>query len=115
MAEIWMWPRAIVVDHYDGDTFYCDIDMGMGIIKKKQSIRMFGINAPELKPLQLGAKEALAKLKELLPLGEVVSLSSVGYDKYGGRVDAIVTRVRDNLEVNEAMVASGLVVKKDYS
>jgi len=114
MAEIWEWPRGTVIDHYDGDTFYCDIDMGMGIIKKRQSIRVAGINAPEMKPLQPGAKEALAKLKELLPVGEKIALASVGYDKYGGRVDAIITRTKDGLVINDAMVESGLVEKKDY-
>ena len=115
MKEIWEWPRAIVVDHYDGDTLYCDVDMGLGIIRKRQSIRLAGLNAPELKPLQPGAREALALLKEHLPLGEKVSLSSVGYDKYGGRVDAIIERTRDKLNVNKAMLDSGLVEKRDYT
>ncbi len=115
MSDIWEWPRAIVVDHYDGDTLYCDVDLGMQIVKKRCSIRLIGINAPEMRPLQVGAKEALAELKLLLPLGEKISLASVNYDKYGGRVDAIVTRSRDSLNINEAMIASGLVEKRDYS
>lgn len=115
MSDIWAWPRATVVDHYDGDTVYCDIDLGMQLIKKRCSVRLIGINAPEMRPLQPGAKEALAELKLLLPVGEKVSLASVYYDKYGGRVDAIVTRAKDLLNINDAMVATGLVVKRDYS
>lgn len=38
-----------ITEVYDGDTVTCDIDIGFGIIMKKQKIRLYGINAPEMK------------------------------------------------------------------
>jgi endonuclease YncB( thermonuclease family) len=113
VTETWDWPRATVVDHYDGDTFYADIDLGLELIRRRLPVRLAGIDTPELRPLQAGAKEALAYLKSLIPLGSKVLLSSVGYDKYGPRIDAIVSRP-DGLNVNETMVTAGHAVHKDY-
>lgn len=40
---------AKVVSIYDGDTVRCDIDLGFGIIMRKQKIRLFGVNTPEIR------------------------------------------------------------------
>lgn len=114
MTETWGWPRATVVDHYDGDTFYADIDLGMELTRKRIPVRLAGIDTPELRPLQPGAKEAKAYLVELIPVGTPVTLASVGYDKYAPRVDAITTRSRDGLNVNEKMVEAGHAIRKNF-
>lgn len=113
MRETWQWARATVVDHYDGDTLYADIDLGMELTRQRMPVRLAGIDTPELRPLQPGAKEAKAFLVSLLPVGTLVALSSVGYDKYGPRVDAIVTRSSDGLNVNDEMIRTGFA--KPYS
>lgn len=41
--------NAFVTKCYDGDTITCDIDVGFGITLKKQKIRLFGINTPEVR------------------------------------------------------------------
>lgn len=41
--------KAIVTKVYDGDTITVDIDLGFGIWTKKQTIRLFGINTPEVR------------------------------------------------------------------
>ena len=41
--------RAFVTKVYDGDTITVDIDLGFGVQLKKQSIRLSGINAPEVR------------------------------------------------------------------
>lgn len=41
--------KATVVKVYDGDTITVDFDLGFGIILKKQTIRLFGINTPEVR------------------------------------------------------------------
>lgn len=43
--------KAHVVSVYDGDTITVDIDLGFDTILKNQKIRLYGINAPELKGL----------------------------------------------------------------
>ena len=41
--------KATVIKVYDGDTLTVDFDLGFGIILKKQTIRLFGINTPEVR------------------------------------------------------------------
>ena len=41
--------NAHVTKVYDGDTITVDIDLGLGVWLKGQKIRLFGINAPELR------------------------------------------------------------------
>ena len=41
--------RALVTYVYDGDTCTCDIDLGFGLSIRKQKIRLYGIDTPELR------------------------------------------------------------------
>lgn len=41
--------RARITSGYDGDTFRADIDLGFGFWAVDQPIRVYGINAPEIK------------------------------------------------------------------
>jgi micrococcal nuclease len=41
--------RAHVVSVYDGDTITVDMDLGLGISKRRQVIRLWKINAPEVR------------------------------------------------------------------
>jgi micrococcal nuclease len=41
--------RAQVVSVYDGDTIRADLNLGLGIVKKNQPLRLFGINTPEVR------------------------------------------------------------------
>jgi len=41
--------RAKVVSVYDGDTCRVDIDLGLGVWKKSETLRLNRINAPELR------------------------------------------------------------------
>ena len=41
--------RAFVTKVYDGDTVTVDIYCGFGIVLKKQTIRLVGINTPEVR------------------------------------------------------------------
>lgn len=65
--------RAIVTKIYDGDTITVDLDLGFGIWKKKQSLRLGRINAAELRgeERELGLK-VRDTLREWLPLGSEV-------------------------------------------
>lgn len=40
---------AMVVSAYDGDTIRADIDLGFGIVMQNQSIRLLGIDTPEVR------------------------------------------------------------------
>ena len=64
----------------DGDTVEVDIDLGFGVWLKKQKVRIYNIDAPEMrskdeeeKLFGLAAKE---KLEELLSLSDDITLRS---------------------------------------
>jgi endonuclease YncB( thermonuclease family) len=87
--------RGIVRDWHDGDTCHLDLDLGFGFAllaynpitgKPIISCRSFGINAPELKSGTAG-HEALVFANEIAPAGTLVTVTSHGWDKYGGRFD----------------------------
>lgn len=40
---------ATVLSVYDGDTIRVDIDLGFGIVMQNQSIRLLGMNTPEVR------------------------------------------------------------------
>ena len=70
----------------DGDTFRCDIDKHTPIAGKNISIRLRGINTPELKSkapeLRKSAYEEKERLERLLTSAKVIELRNLGRDKY---------------------------------
>jgi len=53
--------RAFVTAVYDGDTLTVDIDLGFGVVLKKQKLRLKGIDTPELRG---GTEETKALARE---------------------------------------------------
>lgn len=105
----WVY-QAIVTKVYDGDTITVDLDMGLRVWQKEIDVRLFGINAPELK----GAthdKGILSRdaLRALLPIGSKVTVMSHAYEKYGRLLATVVTT--DDITVNKWMVDHGFAVK----
>jgi len=116
--------QATIVVLHDGDTIDVsivlwkarlrakgDIDLGFnvhrspaGIILERQSVRLYGCNAPEL--ATPAGKAALAFLETVLKVGDVVTLLSHGWDKYGGRIDGAVT-LPDGRDLTQVMIAAG--------
>lgn len=100
--------KATVVSVYDGDTFHAIIDQGLGITNgfpKGILVRLNGCNARELsdKP---GGPAARDNLAAMLPAGTVVTMRSVSWDKYGGRVDAQV-ELPDGRDLVSVLVEEG--------
>lgn len=46
--DLYMY-QAVIVKVYDGDTVRADIDLGFGTILKNQALRLWGIDAPEVR------------------------------------------------------------------
>lgn len=98
----------------DGDTVDVDIDLGFGMVYKKQRVRMMGIDTPESrtrdKDEKVRGKMASAYLKEAVDNGDTVVLRTKLSDSRGkfGRVLASV--VVDNVDINEAMIENHLAV-----
>jgi endonuclease YncB( thermonuclease family) len=115
--------KATVVEIHDGDTFDVDIvlvakqaalksdrDLGFnvhrqpeGVVLENQSVRLYGCNAAELSTP--AGKTALAFLQTVLHVGDVVTVLSYGWDKYGGRIDGAVT-LADGRDLTAVMVAA---------
>jgi len=55
--------KAFVTKVYDGNTITCDISLGFNMILKDQKLRLYGINAPEVKG---SSKEIGLKVRDLL-------------------------------------------------
>jgi len=93
---------ATAVRVVDGDTLVLDIDLGFGVWRHQQVIRLIGCNAIEVK--EPGGEEARANLASLLPAGTEVTVTSVKVDKFGPRYDAAVT-LADGRDLVSVLVA----------
>ena len=85
----------------DGDTIVVNIDLGFNIWKKA-TLRLYGINAPEIKGTE---KELGLKSKEyvssLIPINSYVKLECLGKDKYGRWLANIY---KDELFINQHLI-----------
>lgn len=114
MAAYGPYPVRTVEVH-DGDTIYFDIDLGFGHFilshdfqgKPWLACRVHGINAPELRTR--AGKQALVYAQTLLKPGDLCSVLSYGWDKYGGRFDGEVT-LPDGRDFGTVMIETGHAV-----
>ena len=104
---------ATVTKAYDGDTITLTIDLGMGI-SMTERVRLYGINAPELRGSErvdgLKSRDALRKLI----LNKEVRLETLKNDKKGkyGRLIGII--YVGDINVNKWMVKNNYAVEKYY-
>jgi endonuclease YncB( thermonuclease family) len=100
--------NASVVTVVDGDTLEVNAQVWVGIVVATR-VRIRGIDTPELysRCVQEKAMAEAARLKLAALAGDVVRLSNVANDKYGGRVDADVTTPA-GVSLAAAMLATGL-------
>jgi len=99
---------AEVVRIIDGDKFQARVQVWPGL-SVDAKVRLRGIDAPELHircaDEYAKAQAARAALETMLAAGGV-TISRVGIDKYGGRVDAAVA-TRDTADVSAALLNGG--------
>ncbi len=107
---------------YDGDTITIDIDLGFNFKHQDQKLRLYGINAPEMKTGSARSKVRGAKSRDYVRaaiLGKEVlvqffknpSSDSAKQEKYG-RYLAVIYYTVDGVQrkLNEEMVTLGLAV-----
>jgi endonuclease YncB( thermonuclease family) len=99
---------AEVVRIVDGDTFQARVQVWPGL-SVDTKVRLRGVDAPELHARcadeYAKAQAARAALETMLAAGGA-TISRVGIDKYGGRVDASVA-TRDTADVFAALLNGG--------
>lgn len=111
--------RAIVESVYDGDTFRANVDLGLDIWQMKQSFRLYGINAPEVRGVDSDiGKRSRDWLRSKLAIGSKVIIvtrkerknqNQDSKEKYG-RYLAEVYLEDEVLSLNEQMVNLGYAV-----
>jgi endonuclease YncB( thermonuclease family) len=88
VPEIYGPYRGVVDLAHDGDTVNIRLDLGFDITVYSR-VRVKGINAPELSTD--AGKRARDFAQSVLPPGTEVYVSSYGWDKYGGRIDGVIS------------------------
>ena len=98
--------KVYVTRIVDGDTVDVDIDLGFGMIYKKQRVRMMGIDTPESRTRDLEekfyGKASKAHLKKILN-GQDVQLVSHDKGKFG-RILGELYVGNSNFSVNQQMI-----------
>ena len=109
--------RAVVQSVYDGDTCTVDIDLGLNVWVRKEKLRLYGINAPEMRGAE---KEAGKKSRDFLRQqidGKEIFIQTIK-DKKGkyGRYLANIWLEKDGdwININELLVSEGYAVYKAY-
>lgn len=103
--------RANIVRVIDGDTVIADVDLGFGIWLRGLSLRLAGLNAPELHGATATAGQAARQRLADLVMDRQVSLDThQGQEKYG-RWLATIT-VAEGV-VNEILIAEKQAVPWD--
>ncbi len=109
--------NAVVQSVYDGDTCRVDIDLGLGIWIRNETLRLVRINAPEMtggdKPLGTAARDFLRELIE----GQEIIIESVKdrRGKYGRYLaDIWIQQAESWINVNDALVTAGHAVYQEY-
>lgn len=104
--------KGIVTGVYDGDTCTITFSMGLDIELKNQKLRLYGINAPEMrgatKEKAIAARDYLASL--VLNKKVLISTHLDKREKYG-RYLAEVWLPDSDRSVNQMLVDNGYAVK----
>jgi micrococcal nuclease len=105
--------KAEIIGVYDGDTVTADIDLGFNTWRRDERLRLYRINAPEVRgedrPEGLVSRDAL---REKI-LGKEVIICTIR-DKKGKYGRYLAEIHLEGLNINDWLVDSGYAVYKDY-
>jgi endonuclease YncB( thermonuclease family) len=107
-VEQW-WRKVLIRSIHDGDTLVTSIDVGFDIWTVKP-LRVFGVNAPELKNADGSGKTALAFTSQWVSDhashgGYLVRF--ISWDKYNPRFDGILICGQGHC-LNDALLEAGM-------
>ena len=109
--------RAVVQSVYDGDTCTVDIDLGLNTWIRKEKLRLFGINAPEMRgPEKEEGKKSRDFLRQQIDGREIfIQTIKDKKGKYGRYLGNIWLEKDGNwINVNDLLVSEGYAVYKAY-
>ena len=110
--------RATVTDVYDGDTCTVDIDLGLNTWVRGEKLRLYRINAPELRgverPEGLKSRDFLREKIE----GQKVIIQTIKdqREKFGRYLAEIWLPLEEGepININDWLVKEGFAIYKDY-
>jgi micrococcal nuclease len=110
--------KAVVTSVYDGDTCTVDFDLGLNTWIRNEKIRLYGINAPELKGKdRTGGLLSRNFLREQILSKEIVIQTIKDkkgkYGRYLGIIQVIDEKGKE-INVNDLLVKRGFAVYKEY-
>lgn len=104
--------QAKVVRVIDGDTVTLDIDLGFGIVMTNTTVRLYGVDTPELHSSnpeeRATARRAKEILEHLLSSKTVVVQTLKDKDDKYGRLLAVIKSAEDKVPVNQVLIELGL-------
>lgn len=105
--------KAYVTEVYDGDTITVDIDLGFCMWIKKEKIRLYGIDAPELRgeSREEGLKSRNWLREQILNKEIVLETIKDKREKYGRMLGRIFI---NDIYINDEMIAFGLAIKAPW-
>ena len=105
--------KARVTGAYDGDTITVDLDLGLGVWKIGEKIRLSGLNAPEIRgPQRPQGLISRDWLRERV-VGKVIIIHTEK-DKTGKYGRLIGTVYLDGENINELMISLGMAERREY-
>lgn len=114
---------AIVDSVYDGDTIKVSIDLGLGIWRRSQTIRLWGIDTPEIRGKEREEGKRVGDFVRELLEGKEILLRTIldkhGQDKtgkFGRLLGEILLDGQDGklINVNQLLVEKGMALVKTY-
>ncbi len=105
--------NAHVDSVYDGDTITCTIDCGFNVRLRKMKIRLFGLNAPEVRGKERadGIKVRDALRDKVLKKDVVIQTIQDKKGKYGRYLGVVFL---GDVNINTWLVESGLAKAASY-
>lgn len=105
--------RATVLSVYDGDSVRVDWDLGAGIIKTNEALRLARINAPEVRgDGKIRGKLARDWLRERI-VGKEIYIRTMR-DKKGKYGRYIAEVYLNGVNINDELVSLGYAVYREY-
>ncbi len=108
--------RAHVLEVYDADTITVDIDLGLETWVRGVKVRLYGINAPEVRgkerPEGLISRDWLRD--RILGKDIVLRTHKDKKGKYGRWLGTVFSHEKEPVSLNDEMVSKGLAVVANY-
>ena len=109
--------KAIVKSVYDGDTITVDIDLGLGVWVRGEKLRLYGINAPEIRGKEkaegIKSRDTLRGLIDRNPI--IIETIKDKKGKYGRYIAKVYIEIDGKIvNVCDYMVEHGGAEYKEY-